>query len=50
MVSDLKNGDYGAFDRNPVSGDDKKEGFFPFLKSIVTNRYLVLASLFSAFG
>ena len=50
MVSDLKNGDYGAFDRNPVSGDDKKEGFFPFLKSIVTNRYLVLASLFSVFG
>ena len=50
MVSDLKNSDYGAFDRNPVSGDDKKEGLFPFLKGIITNRYLVLATLFSVFG
>ena len=50
MASDLKNGDYGAFDRNHCSGDEKKEGFFSLLKGIVSNRYLVLATIFSVFG
>ncbi len=51
MASDLIGNDYGAFDRNSGRGsDDKKRGFLDLLRSLVGNRFLILALIFSTFG
>ena len=51
MADDLKNTDFGAFDINRDSGEEKsKTGFLHFLISVFSNRYFDLALIFVLFG
>ena len=51
MAADLKIEDYNAFDRNSDnSGKNDKNNLFKRFLSLFSNRYLVLALIFTSFG
>ena len=51
MAADLKIDDYGAFDRNSENnGGKEKNNLFKRFMSLFSNRFLVLAVIFSSFG